>query len=239
VIAATISKDISLRVRLESALEATAGVDSVLLVPEFPSASDIRSLENTREKCIAFLDFRDDVGRAIALADEISRFCPSVGAVALNVSSSQSDLIAIVRAGICEVLPQAFSDQDVQTAVASVTRKLAGALDSSNGDGLVYAFLPAKPGSGASSLAAYSALACSRVGDRHPVLLDFDTRLGISFFVLKLDSLNSIMNALENAGRMDQTLWDNLYLDGAIWTYSERLRVSSAPKCRSKASCPF
>ena len=83
-------------------------------------------------------------------------------------------------------------------------------MDSSNGDGLVYAFLPAKTGSGASSLAAYSALACSRAGDRHPVLLDFDIRLGISSFVLKLDSMNSIVSALEKAGCMDQTMWDQL-----------------------------
>jgi pilus assembly protein CpaE len=210
VIAAIISKDISLRARLETALEATIGVDSVLIIPEYPGASEIRSLEKTNEKYVAFIDFRDDVARAIVLADEITRFCPSVGAVALNVSSSQSDLIAIVRAGVCEVLPQAFSNHDVQTAVVNVTRKLTGALDSSISEGIVYAFLPSKPGSGASSLAAYSALACSRIRDRHPVLLDFDVRLGISSFVLKLDSPNSIVTALENAHRMDQTLWNQL-----------------------------
>lgn len=209
VIAAIVSKDISLRARLETALEATAGVDSVLSIPEYTFASEIRSLENTGEKYIAFVDFGDDVGRAIALTGEISRFCPSVGVVALNVSSSQADLIAIVRAGICEVLPQPFSNRDVQTAVLNVTRKLDGS-SSPVGDGTVYAFLPAKPGSGASSLAAYSALACSRVPDRHPLLLDFDIRAGISSFVLKLDSVNSIMTALENAGRLDQTLWDQL-----------------------------
>jgi pilus assembly protein CpaE len=41
-------------------------------------------------------------------------------------------------------------------------------------------------------------------------LLDFDMRLGITSFVLKLDSTNSIITALENAHRMDQTLWDQL-----------------------------
>jgi pilus assembly protein CpaE len=209
-IAAIITTDASLRARLESSLEATGEIDSVLIIPEYPGPSDIRSLEEAHEKHIAFIDFREDSERAITLAGEINRFCPSVGAVALNVGSTQTDLIAVVRAGVCEVLPQAFSNGDVATAVLNVRRKLDVAAGPAAVDGLVYAFLPAKPGSGASSLAVYSALACASQSERHPLLLDFDIRLGITSFVLKLDSNNSIMDALENASRMDHVLWDQL-----------------------------
>jgi pilus assembly protein CpaE len=209
-IAVIISVDQAVRTRLENALEGSVGVESVLIVPEFPSSSDICALEDTHKQYVAFIDFRNNTDRAIALAGEIDRSCPSIGAVALNVSLNQADLIAVVRAGVCEVLPQPFSDRDIETAVLNVTRKLAGPSGSTLGDGVVYAFLPAKPGSGASSLAAYSALACAKLDGRRPILLDFDMRLGITSFVLKLDSTNSIINALENAGRMDQTLWDQL-----------------------------
>jgi len=209
-IAAIISKNADVRTRLETALEAATEVESVSVFPEFLSASRIFGAEATRKPCIAFIDFQNNAERAIALAGEISRFCPTVGAVALNVSLNQADLIAIVRAGICEVLPQPFSNRDVETAVHNVKRKLSGASGSHFDDGIVYAFLPAKPGSGASSLAAYSALACARLEGRRPLLLDFDMRLGITSFVLKLDSTNSIINALEHASRMDQTLWDQL-----------------------------
>jgi pilus assembly protein CpaE len=208
-IAAIISKNAELRTRIETALEAAVGVDSVLIIPEYPSASEIFGSDGAPKQFIAFIDFHE-TDRAVALAGEISRYCPTVGAVALNVGSSQADLIAVVRAGICEVLPQPFSNRDVATAVHNVTRKLAGAAGATVGDGVVYAFLPAKPGSGASSLAAYSAIACAQLDGRRPLLLDFDMRLGITSFVLKLDSTNSIINALENANRMDQTLWDQL-----------------------------
>jgi pilus assembly protein CpaE len=207
-IAAVISEDVALRTRLEAVLKVTVNVDSVLLIPEYPDASSIRSLEATEEQLVAFIDFRRS-DRALALAAELNRSCPSVGSVALNVGSSQTDLIAIVRAGICEVLPQPFSDQDVGTAVLNVRGKLTDA-NGSAAQGMVYAFLPAKPGAGASSLAVYSALACARLANSHPVLLDFDIRLGTSSFVLKLDSKNSIMDAFENAARMDETLWDQL-----------------------------
>ncbi len=207
-IAAVISEDAALRARLETVLKATVNVDSVLMIPEYPDASSIRSLEATEEQLVAFIDFRRS-DRALSLAGELHRSCPSVGSVALNVGSSQTDLIAIVRAGICEVLPQPFSDQDVGAAVINVSGKLT----ESNGSavqGIVYAFLPAKPGAGASSLAVYSALACARQANCRPLLLDFDIRLGTSSFVLKLDSKNSIMDAFENAFRMDETLWEQL-----------------------------
>jgi pilus assembly protein CpaE len=209
-IAAVVTEDAALQSRLTTVLESAGNIDSVLVIPEYPDASRIRSLENTGEKYVAFIDFGGHSERAFALAVEINRSCPSVGAVALNVGSSQADLIAIVRAGVCEVLPHHFTDGDVVTAVVNLTRKLADTPEVAGSNGVVYAFLPAKPGSGASSLAAYSALACARLADSHPLLLDFDIRLGISSFVLKLDSKNSIIDALENAARMDETLWDQL-----------------------------
>lgn len=209
-IAAIISTDAVLRARLEAALEGAEGIDSVLIIPEYPHASDIRSLENKNEKYIAFIDFHENVERAILLASSITRNCPSIGTIGINVSSTQAALIAVVRAGIGEVLPQPFSNRDVETAVRNVTHKLEGASGSTVGDGVVYAFLPAKPGSGASSLATYSALACGRLTDRRPLLLDFDIRLGITSFVLKLDSSHSIADALKNATHMDQSLWTQL-----------------------------
>jgi DNA-binding NarL/FixJ family response regulator len=151
--AAIISKDAALRARLEAALEGAAGINSVLIIPEYPHASDIRSLENKNEQYVAFIDFHENAERAIMLASGINRYGPSVGTIAVNVSSGQADMIAVVRAGICEVLPQPFSNRDVETAVRNVTNKLAGVPGSAVGDGVVYAFLPAKPASGASSLA--------------------------------------------------------------------------------------
>jgi hypothetical protein len=43
---------------------------------------------------VAFIDFHENVERAILLASGISRHCPSIGTVALNVPSTQADLVA-------------------------------------------------------------------------------------------------------------------------------------------------
>src|SRR5580692_4202278 len=98
-IAAIISTNAALRARLEAALEGVAGVDSVLIIPTFPGAADIRSLEGAPAQYIAFLDCQPNMERAILLAGEINRSCPSINTIAVNVGSSQADLIAVVRAG--------------------------------------------------------------------------------------------------------------------------------------------
>src|SRR5580704_14133909 len=78
VIAAIISPDRSLRSRLEAALEAGGDIESVVIIPEYPGPSDICSLESMNQRLVAFIDFRENPARAIALAGEIQRSCPSV-----------------------------------------------------------------------------------------------------------------------------------------------------------------
>jgi pilus assembly protein CpaE len=207
-IAAIISRNGSLRNRIQAALEGSTDIDSVVLIPDYPGASEIRSLETMGDGCVAFVDFSDDPERALAIATEISRFCPSISSVGVNVRVGQTDLVSVVRAGISEVLPTPFLIRDVETAALSAVRKLRN--DHSAAKGTVYAFLPAKPGAGSSCMAVYSALACSRRDDCRPLLLDFDIRLGVTSFVLKLDSVHSIIDAFENASRLDETLWNQL-----------------------------
>jgi hypothetical protein len=64
------------RTRLEAVLHATVNVDSILVIREYPDASSIRSLEDTDDKYVAFIDFGNHSDRALALAGEIHR-CPS------------------------------------------------------------------------------------------------------------------------------------------------------------------
>jgi DNA-binding NarL/FixJ family response regulator len=177
-IAIIISTDPAIRAQIELALEATVDAESVMVSAQYPSAADMRALADTQERYIAFIDFGADFDRAIALASEIDLSCPSIGVVGLNVGSIQTRLIAIVRAGICEILPQPFLNRDIATAVHNVSRKLASISAAPPNSGAIYAFLPAKPGAGASSLAMYSALACGRLSGTHPLFLDFDIRLG-------------------------------------------------------------
>jgi len=139
----------------------------------------------------------------------INRYCPSIGTIAVNVSSSQADMIRGGPPGSAKCYP-AFFESGCRNRRSECDEQTSGVPGSAVGDGVVYAFLPAKPGSGASSLRPTPHWPAAGLTDRRPLLLDFDIRLGITSFVLKLDSSHSIADALENAAHMDQSLWTQL-----------------------------
>ena len=67
-IAAAISEDAILQNWIEAALKATVNVDSFLMIPEYPEANSVLTLEDGREQHVAFIDFRDHSYRALGLA---------------------------------------------------------------------------------------------------------------------------------------------------------------------------
>ncbi len=74
----------------------------------------------------------------------------------------------------------------------------------------LYAFVPAKPGCGASTVATYAAGMASRLADEPTLLLDFDIRLGVTTFLLKAEGTRSIVDALQQVDRLDREMWSGL-----------------------------
>jgi pilus assembly protein CpaE len=76
--------------------------------------------------------------------------------------------------------------------------------------GRIFAFMPAKPGVGATTLAIHCAAFMSRLAEIRTLLLDFDFRLGLTSFLLKLESRYSVMDALTSVKLLDVRRWDQL-----------------------------
>jgi pilus assembly protein CpaE len=73
--------------------------------------------------------------------------------------------------------------------------------------GTIIAFASAKPGSGASTLAAQTAFALRRTTSQRVLLADFDLMGGMIGFYLKLSHTKSLLDALEGADQLNDTLW--------------------------------
>jgi pilus assembly protein CpaE len=71
----------------------------------------------------------------------------------------------------------------------------------------LHAFLPAKPGSGTSTVAVNTAMALARAEQRRVLLADFDLQEGIAKFLLKLGTAFSAVDALEKVAEIDEALW--------------------------------
>ncbi|MCX6625406.1 MAG: pilus assembly protein CpaE, partial [Acidobacteria bacterium] len=82
--------------------------------------------------------------------------------------------------------------------------------DSSPEMGKVIVFSSAKPGSGASTMAAQTAFALKKISNRRVLLADFDLLGGTIGFYLKLNHGYSLADALQYADRMDPALWSSL-----------------------------
>jgi pilus assembly protein CpaE len=156
------------------------------------------------EQCILIVDF-SDARRAMAAASMVSAR-PQVVTIAMNAGGSRDELVGLMQVGVRDVLPE-FTQvgilQSVNRAVAQLTKA-----DEMLGD--LYAFVPAKPGCGATTVATHATAAVARKMQAPALLLDFDIRLGIMSFLLKIEGAHTIVDALEQAERMDPGLWANL-----------------------------
>jgi pilus assembly protein CpaE len=169
----------------------------------YDEAHRVRSL-GLEEQCILILDF-SDARRAMAVASSVSGR-PQVATIALNAGSARDELVALMRAGVRDVLPE-FTKlgilQSVNRAVAQLTK-----VEEALGD--IYAFVPAKPGCGATTVATHVSAAVARKAQEPALLLDFDIRLGIMSFLLKIEGAHTIVDALQQADQLEPGLWANL-----------------------------
>jgi pilus assembly protein CpaE len=76
--------------------------------------------------------------------------------------------------------------------------------------GRIYSFLPAKAGSGATTMALNLSAALSRVANTKVLLSDLDLSSGILRFLLKIRNEHAIIEVLEHMQELDENLWQQL-----------------------------
>ena len=156
------------------------------------------------QKCLILIDFAD-ADRALRIARAVDGN-QQFTAIAIGCEATREDLLQLMQVGIREVLPN-VTDQDAVQAVRRSAAKLASA-DELFGE--VHAFVPAKPGCGATTIATNATAAVARLTDEPTLLLDFDIRLGVTSFLLKAEGTHTIVDALQASDRLDDDLWSGL-----------------------------
>lgn len=156
------------------------------------------------EQCILVLDF-SDARRAMAVVSMVSGR-PQVATIAVNTGSSRDELLALMQAGVRDVLPE-FNALTIMQSVQHAAEQLTKG-EEILGD--LFAFVPAKPGCGATTVATHATSAVARKTQEPALLLDFDIRLGIMSFLLKIEGAHTIVDALQQADRLEPGIWANL-----------------------------
>jgi len=143
--------------------------------------------------------------RALAIAAAVDGR-PQFASIAVGAGGTREELLELMQAGICDVSP-GFNPRDLLQTANRAAVKLSGVEDCL---GELFAFVPAKPGCGATTVATNAAAVAASLNDDPILLLDFDVRLGITSFLLKAEGNHTIVDALQQADRLDRDLWTNL-----------------------------
>jgi len=116
-----------------------------------------------------------------------------------------------MRAGIREFLSPPFEHQALLDALGRVSDLIAQNPPVFETTDSVFAFLPAKAGSGATTIAVNTSLALARLPDSNVLLADLDLNSGLVGFMLLLNqSPYSVVDAAENALDLDENLWPKI-----------------------------
>lgn len=176
----------------------------------YPSEQTLDIRLRQMQPDVVLLDLASDLEIACGVIRFISSFRPPVHVIGLHTHNDSEAILRALRSGAVEFLYAPFDPGIQREAIARIERLSQPESSASPELGRVIAFASAKPGSGASTMAAQTAFALKKLGNRRVLLADFDLFGGTIGFYLKLNHDYSLADALKYAERMDPALWSSL-----------------------------
>jgi pilus assembly protein CpaE len=214
-----VSPNIEFTTYLEQELEGVAEDCELETLDSYPKADDIQDLLGFNLPLAVLVGFSDP-NAALSTIRRLLRARPGLSVIAVhNEADAKIDRAALEAGAQDSFAPP----MDVERLKARVFG--AGpALDPNRAPGALLAFVPARGGDGASTLALHVAQALSRIGaadnpaDGATLFVDFDFHAGASAFRLKLNQGPSVLDALRLGERLERgwrglpTRWNGLDL---------------------------
>lgn len=136
---------------------------------------------------------------------------PRLRVVALHGTADPQMILSAMRAGANEFLHSPLTETlepALQKMMAEPDAELAAPIR-----GKIIGFLSAKGGCGATTLACHVASELQRVTQKNVLLADFDLTSGMLGFLMKTPSSYSVLDAIKNLSRLDQSLWKALIVE--------------------------
>jgi len=207
--ALSIIPDRALASQFSMAIERTRAFQILSDFKSYPSQQTLEIRLRQTKPDVILLDLVSDLDVACELIRSVNALNLQTHVVGLHVRNDSDAILRSLRMGASEFLYAPF-DPDTQTeAVTRLRRLLQPEPANDVQPGTIIAFSSAKPGSGASTLAAQTAFALRRTTSKRVLLADFDLMGGMIGFYLKLSHSKSLLDALETADQLNETLWSS------------------------------
>jgi pilus assembly protein CpaE len=207
--ALAILPDRELAAQLNSSLERTRSFQILSEFKSYPSVQTLEIRARQTKPDVILLDLASDLDRACELTRALASLDLRVHVVGLHVRNDSDAILRSLRSGASEFLYAPFDAQTQNDAVSRLHRLLQPERTEQADPGTVVAFTSAKPGSGASTLAAQAAFALRRATSQRVLLADFDLMGGVISFYLKLNHGKSLLDVLQAAERLNEGGWSS------------------------------
>jgi Mrp family chromosome partitioning ATPase len=167
----------------------------VMLVREethYPTGSDLSRMLSTTSAELIFLDTRD--GEAAAtLLDQMRQRWPEAAVIGIGVPSAGRPL------SLDAVVSYPPGVEDLQMAIDESLHRVKGRVEEN-----LIAFLPAKAGSGSTTLVLNTASDLAREHGKKVLVIEADLRSGVLSVMLNAEPQHSVQEALRVSGEMNE-----------------------------------
>jgi pilus assembly protein CpaE len=190
--------------------------------PSYPELDDVpRLLEGEFDVIIVDLDSNPE--EALDLIESICVNSPATVMVYSEQSNSEL-LVRCMRAGAREYLTQPFTSGNLAEALVRASVRRPAPRSTKKVAGKLLVVVGAKGGSGATTVATNFAIALAQESGKNTLFVDLDLPLGDAALELGITSEYSIVNAIQNHGRLDAN-----FLSTLLSKHSSGLSVLAAP----------
>jgi Flp pilus assembly CpaE family ATPase len=196
------------------------GVDGLCIyksLGHYPTPYELHQVLSVFNPELVFLDITGSK-EAVEIAKLIWDYDERVGIIGFVGAPDRNQLSSAAEGGIRVVLEPPFNRNRMAEAVLSVL-DATKSLRSQN----LFAFLPARAGSGATTVAAHFAAVLGAEARERVLLMEADIHSGVLGPLLKLAPEQSIIEALENAHWLDDENWTKFI------SKHERIDLLTAP----------
>jgi pilus assembly protein CpaE len=173
----------------------------------YPSHQAVEMRLRQSRPDVILLDLATNLDVACDLIRSVASLNLQTQIVGLHLHNDSDAILRSLRMGASEFLYAPFDAGIQNEAVARLHRLLEPSQAGEIQPGSIIAFSSAKPGSGASTLAAQTAFALRRTTGKRVLLADFDLMGGMIGFYLKLTHTKSLLDALQSAHQLNESVW--------------------------------
>ncbi len=177
---------------------------------EYPAPGVLdQRLKQLRPDAI-LLDVGSNREAALVLLSQASGAQAGTPVIGLHASNDPETILLCLRSGVAEFLHAPFRKEDTEQALARLARRKETEVRHQPNRGSLLAFVPAKPGSGATTILCNVAHLLNRVGQKKILLADLDMTAGTVAFLFKLNHSYSLLDAIKHSHQLDESLWASL-----------------------------